>query len=474
MAAAWELMIARRFQRKDYSADLQVIARNIDSLPEFYRRLAIASLTPDLRERFQRFEAVVRDSRQNGTALLLYTNELFHRGALVGRPLPITVDTLTRLAATEPDMNHSSTYDMAWWGDMRLGREREAKLDLERREALGPPPGDRYRPFQQLGIYARFAPWKADLARFFRLRSPDEATLTSLADFSRLATIMDVPNEQLALGSILASKGLTGEQRAAGLIGLAGGNLMLGRPNAALVELDSASNVLGTTEMQLQDREWPLHLFALGLFDDTVRVTAARSWLESTKLEGNARVRALYALGRDAVARGDTVRAARMASQLVGLGDTLPSAARHAALLNSELAAARGDREAAIAASDVIFIRDTARVRLAPFARAVTYLNRGRWRQELGQPDAADREWFWYESADFEGWPVGAPQEGELDAILSVYARLLRGELAASRANLTLACGHLKRVRELWRRTEPVMLPYKARAERAWKRASCH
>ena len=55
MSAAWELMIAKRIQRKDFSADLRFIARNIDSLPPFYRRLAIASLTPDLRERFRLF-----------------------------------------------------------------------------------------------------------------------------------------------------------------------------------------------------------------------------------------------------------------------------------------------------------------------------------------------------------------------------------------------------------------------------------
>jgi len=474
MPAAWELMIARRYQRKDYSADLQFIARNIDSLPAFYRRLAIASLTPDLRERLRRYEDVVRDSRQNGTALLLYTNELFHRGALVGRPLLVTVDTLTQLAATEPDMNHSSTYDMAWWGDLRLGREREAKRDLEQREALGPPPGDRYKPFQRLGTYARFAPWKADVARFILLRSPDKATLTSLADFARLGTIMDVPNEQLALGKILASKGLTGPQRAAGLLGLAGAHLMLGRPSAAFTQMDAASVLLGTPEMQLQQREWPLHLSALGLLDDTTRVADARRWLETAPLHGNARVRALYALGRDAIARGDRVRADSLVALLQSMPDSTPTATRHAALLAAELAGVRGDPESAISGSEVIYMRDTTTVHLSPFARAVTYLDRGRWQAALRQYDAADREWLWYESADFDGWPVGPPQEGEFDAILSVYARLLRGELAAERGNITLACGHLARVRELWRGAEPVMRPYQARAQRAWEAAGCH
>lgn len=473
MVAAWELMIARRFQRKDYSADLQLIARNLDSLPPFYRRLAIASLTPDLRERFRLFEEVVRDSKQNGTALLLYTNELFHRGALVGRPLAATVDTLRELAEAEPDMNHSSTYDIAWWGDLRLGREQEANWDLERREALGPPPGDRYKPFQRLGTYARFAPWKADIARLLLLRSPNEATLTSLTDFARLATIMDVPREQLALGQILAMKGLTGNQRGAGLLGLAGAHLMLGRPAAAFTELEAASTLLGTAELQLQEAEWALHLAALGLLDDSVRVSGARKWLASTALRGNARVRAMYALGRDALSRGDTAEADSFVRLLRATPDSTPAASRHAVLLGAELAGMRGDQEGALAASEVIYLRDTTAVRLSPFARAVTYLNRGRWQRELQRYDAADHEWLWYESADFDGWPVGPPQEGEFDAILSVYARLLRGELAASRGNVTLACRHLGRVRELWDRTEPVMRQYVARAESTWKAVAC-
>ncbi len=473
MPAAWELMIARRFQRKDYSADLKLIARNLDSLPDFYRHLAIASLTPDLRERMRLFEAEVRDSRQNGTALLMYSNELFHRGALVGRPLDVTVDTLELLAQTEPEMKHASTYDIAWWGNLRLGREREAKLDLRRREALGLPPGDTYKPFQHLGTFARFSPWRADLARWLLLRSPSKKELESLTRFARLGTLMDIPSEQLALGNILSTKGLSVDQRAAGRLGLAAAHLMLGRPGEAMVQFDSGATLLGTPEMQLQQREWPVQLSALGLLHDSAMVERARSWLETAPLAGTERVRALYALGRDAMARGDTARAAKVTDQLLAIAGS-PSAARHAALLGAELAAARGHPGSALEMSSVIFVRDTTVVKLSPFARAATYLARGRWQEELGLPDDADREWFWYESADFDGWPTGAPQEGEVDAIVSVYARLLRGELAAGRGNITLACGHLGRVRELWNRTEPVMQGYVARADSAWKVAECH
>lgn len=473
MVAAWELMIAKRIRRENFSEDLQDIARNIDSLPPFYRKLARATLAPDLRERFRLLEQAVQESQQNGTALLLYTNELFHRGALVGKPLRATVDTMTALAATEPEMNHTSTYDMAWWGELRLGREDRAWHDLERRKALGPPPGDPYAPFQRLGTYARFSPWIANLVRFLMLRSPDKSTLESLQNFARLGNLMDIPEEQLALSQILVSKGETVPQRAAGWIGLAGGDLMLGRPEAALAELDSASASLGTTEMQLQQREWPVHLAALGLYFDSARVASARTWFETTPLQGRDRVRALYALGRDAIARQDTVRAAQVESQLRILGATTPSAMRHADLLNAELSAARGDAHAALQASEVIYLRDTTLVRLSPFARATTYLNRGKWQSDLGMPDSADAMWLWYESSDFEGWPNGPPQEGELDAILSVYARLLRGELEADRGNRTTACRHLTRVKAFWSETEPRMSKLRERARRAREKAGC-
>ena len=106
----------------------------------------------------------MRQSRQNGTAMLLYTNELFHRGALVGRPLRATVDTMTALAGTEPEMNHSSTYDMAWWGELRLGARTPAWHDLSRPEGAGPAARRPLPPFQRLGTYARFSPWKANLS----------------------------------------------------------------------------------------------------------------------------------------------------------------------------------------------------------------------------------------------------------------------------------------------------------------------
>ena len=61
-----------------------------------------------------------------------------------------------------------------------------------------------------------------------------------------------------------------------------------------------------------------------------------------------------------------------------------------------------------------------------------------------------------------------------MDAILSVYARMLRGELRAKRSDVAIACHHLERVEQLWSEVEPGLRPLKARAERAAKIAKCH
>jgi hypothetical protein len=81
-------------------------------------------------------------------------------------------------------------------------------------------------------------------------------------------------------------------------------------------------------------------------------------------------------------------------------------------------------------------------------------LARGEWQQALGRWAEADREWLWYENADYLGWPVGPPQAGEVDALLSGLARVRRAELGAERLDREWACEQLDRVTTIWRTSE--------------------
>lgn len=471
MPAAWELMMALRFQRKPHQQLLTYINTWRDSLPEFYARLTAAAATPDLRDRLRLMQGVVEDYPRSGTALLLYGNELFHRGALAGRGLPSTVDSLRAWATREGAMNQASTWDLVWWGNLRLGDRPAAVRALRARQALDLPASDTYDRFQWIGINARFQPLVASLKNWLLGRSATDSLRKQVQQYMRLSSLMDVPQEQVVLGRLLAS-GKDPVEALTGAVGITVADAMLGRPGQAVASLDSLASSQ-PPEFLLQSHEWPVHLFTLGLYHDTARVTTALAWLTSTELTGSAAVRAQYALARFALASGDLAQASAIAARLRVMAGTLATAGRHATLIEAELAAAEGAPDRALQLSEVIYLRDTSEVRLAPFARATTYLDRARWQLARSDVAAADRELTWYENADFEGWLTGAPQEGEVDAVLSVYARLLRGELSSPGAGM---CRGLDRVLELWKpgEIEPVTEPLRDRAVAARAARQCH
>jgi hypothetical protein len=470
LPAAWELMVALRFQRKDFTPVLRRLLAARDSLPAFYVTLVEAQLTPDLHERFRRYEGVVQQSRRATKAIMLYTNELFHRGPLIGRSIAPTVDTMEELASVDSDMDHTSVYDISMWGNIRMGREEQAWSDFNRRQALVDG-NDRYGRFQRLAIWARFKPWWAHVVQAIRFAQPDAKTLKALAELSRLGTYFDIPAIQDDLGGVLVRHGTTKDQRATGYIGRGTSAVMRGQTAAGLDRLDAGAVVLATDEMWLQQREWPVMLAALGIPVDSARLGPGRAWLEDEVRNGRGGPRAAWTLGIDALAGGDTGRSTTFLADLRAMGDSSEVARRLAAIL-AALQLEPGFQKAALDSTAIIFLNDSVSSKLSPFTRAVTYLARAGWQRALGRTDAADRELLWYEGADQDGWPMGPPQQGEVDAVLSVYGRLRRGELAAERGDPG-ACHHLKRVRELWQDAEASMAPLVARADSAMAKSRC-
>jgi hypothetical protein len=192
---------------------------------------------------------------------------------------------------------------------------------------------------------------------------------------------------------------------------------------------------------------------------------AATAWRE--RLEVLARdvavgPRAIWALALAAQSDGDIAGARRWAARL-DAGSPLR------VLLEARDAALRGDVALALARSDSVRLAFQVTRPPDAFAGAAFHLLRGEWRMAMGDRQGADREWLWYEASDVEGWPQGLAQAGEVDAALGVYARLKRadGLLAsgASSADTLRACGHLRRIRELWTEVEPAMSPLVRQAE---------
>ena len=88
------------------------------------------------------------------------------------------------------------------------------------------------------------------------------------------------------------------------------------------------------------------------------------------------------------------------------------------------------------------------------------------WLEGFNRPDAAEREWLWYENSDFEGWLTGEVEAVEIDWALSVWGRWRRGLLDVARGEVARACGHLARVLELWSGADAVYEPLVGEARR--------
>jgi hypothetical protein len=463
-------MIARRYQRTPFGDVLVTLLRNADALPPFQRGLLAAMNEPDLHARVRRYDSLAQSSRGSGEALLHYTNELFHRGALVGRPLAATLDTMSLLADSVRDLAHASTYDLTIWGNVRLGREAEAWQQFRRRAALVPA-GDPYGRFHRYALWARFSPAKAWLMRQLMFRNPSGRMLVDLARLHRLSLTLDLPQTQVDVGRLLQHGDAPPEIRRDGAIGEVLGLMALGRPRAALARLDSAAQSSATVELALQRLEWPVVLAALGLPIDSSGVTRARAALAEGGFLGAPRARARFALGLDALARGDSAAARQLSDSLVGADDAVSR--RLGALLGAQLAGVRGAHVEALERSGPVYLLDSVAYRIGPFARAVTYFGRGDWQRALGRWQRADAEWSWYENSDLMGWPAAEPQQGEVDAMLAGYARLRRAELALEHGTGSGMCASLERVATLWRKSEPGWSPLIGRVAIVKERIGC-
>ncbi|HEY8198095.1 MAG TPA: hypothetical protein VIG04_14035, partial [Gemmatimonadales bacterium] len=94
-----------------------------------------------------------------------------------------------------------------------------------------------------------------------------------------------------------------------------------------------------------------------------------------------------------------------------------------------------------------------------PFFRAVLHLQRGEWHAALGQRQAADAAWLWYENLDAVGWPSTVAQACEVDWALGTYGRWRRARLADSTGAHRDGCRSMAQVVELWTDAEPAYGP---------------
>ncbi len=464
--AALRLAIVRRFRRVAFEADLKTLyERRAADLPPQHRLLIEALLEPDLTRRFALYRAAVAAFPRDATVRFVYADELFHRAPLVGVPLDSALVELARLIELHPYLEQAPAYDHLLWGQLRLGRRADAGASLRSRLdiALAHETGEerRRRSFLRLAHDARFGTGLTGLKLRHLSMFSDSATLEAVQRYAPLGNAFEIPETQLALGRILARKATSPLARAGGHRAQGLALMLLGRPTEALRQLDTAILLGRAPDSAIERAEWRVIPAALGL---PVSDTAARAWgrarLQALASGATPSPRAAWALAVDGANVGGTSLDGWRA--IAADAAERDRGARRLGLLLDAIAAANGGLyDSARALSEPLLAYDSAGVVEAPFARAVLHLKRADWALALGDSAAADRELLWYENSDMgiEGWIQNALQPGEVDAMLSAFARLRRARLALARGDTAAACPWLRRVAELWSGADSAFAP---------------
>ena len=467
----WRLENVRRWKRDRSTSDLPAFYRRHGArLRPLDRALVEGLLEPDVERRIARLRSAVATAPGDAYARFLYADELFHRGPSVGRDMEVAAREMGEVVAL--DSSFADAYNHLFSIHVRAGRRDEAEkiLQLRRCVALRSASGDLDKlRWLTLAYFDRFVPWAGDIGRRWLAWRSTPAALGEVAQVARLGVPwFDIPATQIGLARIVLDRhASTDSARASARIGIALGLMALGRPEAGLAQLDSAVALFPTAESVLQQAEWRAVPQLVGL--PLTRSAADPAWdarLDALAADSSTRTRALWALALRRLAAGDTAGFERARARLDGAEATSPLAA----LLRAAGQGARGRTAAALA------IADSVRPILAvdhppdPFAGVVFHLLRAGWLAARGEQSAADREAAWYEGSDFEGWPVGVAQAGEIQGAFATYARWKRGAARLARAatapDTAAACALLTRTASLWRDAEPLMDAAQAELDR--------
>jgi tetratricopeptide (TPR) repeat protein len=345
------------------------------------------------------------------------------------------------------------------WGALRIGDEPAARAALARRsQATGAD--DDYGRFLRIAVDGRFDAWYARPLLAIKLWLAGDKFLAGAAELVRLGVELDVPREQLVIGRLLAAPGpgATNQRRANGYAAQASALLLLGRPEAALRQLDSGAVFAPVNGgYALQPAEWRVLLPLAGMPMPEREREAGRQVLSRVVPADPRWPRATFALLLDAAARRDTAARERWHAALAARARTDSVAAHLAGFAEALLLGQDGRIDSALSLSSAIR-RDPGRelsFARGPLLRAVVYLARGEWQSARRQPELTEREWLWHENNDLRSWPTGEPQEGELDAALSALVRLRRAENLLTLGRQSEACALYRRAGELWQAAEP-------------------
>lgn len=465
--ARWRLLVARLWARElSWEDAAALVTCCADDLPPLEAGLARAMSDTNLLGRFAAFDSLQHRFGLVDPLPLLFASDLFHRGPLVGRGLPTSIEMFEAAIRARPGGTPAPAYDHLVWGSTRLGEQRQAVTWLAARrqlpsEAAGEPP---VTEFLQLGYDLRWSPWTARARLWALERFGSDEMLRQLADFFRFSATWDLPEGQDGVGRILARR-LTGRHRASGLEAQALARFTWGQVAGGLALVDSAAFLFQSDEAELQRRQWRLLLPLIGAgHADASEESEARRWMETRAADPRFAARARWTLALDAMRRGDTA----VADEWIAALHEPAAAGGDAGLLERLALAIRrggGDPAGALAASEALLAWDSPAPGHDVFYRSLLHLSRARWFEEIGRTDDAAREILWYQNSDTYRLPVMEAQKMEVDAVASPAARVTRARLLLTLGDSVRACGLLTRVRHLWRNADPSLDESRAELE---------
>jgi tetratricopeptide (TPR) repeat protein len=408
--ARWSMLIARKWARLPYEEELRTLAA-MGSLPPPLGLLVTAQLEPDLGRRLAMLDTLAATWPTVADVQLVRANELFHRGALAGRPLTEALDALETAARTFPSLDRPVVWDHVAWGAIRLGDRDRARNALAA-QSVTARGGDPWSTLLRYAVESRFRP-VVGRGMEWGLTVLGGGSRDQLATSVRLGVTFDLPQSQLRLAEWLDRSENSPARRASDWSAIAIARLMMGQPRRALAALDSAATFLpNDPEFDRQRWEWRLLLPVAGISVDEGEQSRALEHLTGFGTEGSARAAGVLAVYRDVAA---------------SLLEGVPRAP-------ADMSAGKSIHH--------------------PFHRAISHLTAGAVHLAKGDTARALTAWRWAENLDLQGWPSGAPQEGELDAALSPIARLRRAAVLMDSDRREEACGLIAQVQRLWRNAD--------------------
>jgi len=443
---------------------------HVDAFPARYRSFIRAAHAP-LREGLDTLTAATRVSPYFFLAWFKLGDELFHRGALVGRARAEAIDAFRECVELRPDF--APAWEHLAWALALEGDSVGAYAALASLQRLRKPDDVlalAIHAMVTVGVEWRFAPTVKAMRRTEEfLAHPLVRDFPQRAAGPRYLPTFGALRGAVEFGGLFAHDEAHPDLVMSGLTAQVFGYVGLGN-------LDSARRTARELEERSTTAEYGLFLHeldaALLVLDSAAANPAARWPVVAEGLSQLAgmhtapegvRRRAAWAFTLMARSAGTT------AEQYAALLDQEPLPQPLRRLLLADAQARSGHFQQAIAASDSLAEltanRLAAHEPVAPFFRPVLHLLRADWYVQLGNRRDAQAELLWHQSLDERGWLTRDPQMAEGDwafGTLALWrlARLLDAAGEGGRAT----CRAYGEVVRLWSGGAPT---YAARADTA-------